>query len=112
MNFGGATDLELERRWWPTSTGDIEFESKVLDEPQRLPGLYSRRRLHGVELCGATVGRGDRPIKDLRSGALGSSPQHLLNHNSILYFSADNGPAGRELWRSTGFGPKPSWRQY
>jgi ELWxxDGT repeat protein len=32
----------------------------------------------------------------------GSEPQHLVNVKGVLFFSADNGVTGRELWRSNG----------
>lgn len=58
----------------------------------------------GVELYvtdGTTAGT--RLVADIRPGASGSSPTHLLNVNGALFFSAAGGATiGRELWRSDG----------
>ncbi len=43
-------------------------------------------------------------VKDVRVGALNSAPANFFNHNSTLFFSADDGVNGRELWKSTSFG--------
>ena len=40
-------------------------------------------------------------LKDIRTGLGGSSPQHLINFNGTLYFSANSG-SGQELWKSDG----------
>jgi ELWxxDGT repeat protein len=41
-------------------------------------------------------------VADIRSGSVGSAPQHpaLLGH--VLFFAASDGSTGRELWRSDG----------
>ena len=41
-------------------------------------------------------------MKDILPGSGGSSPANLTSVNGILYFTADNGSDGRELWRSDG----------
>ena len=35
-------------------------------------------------------------------GNIGLSPRYLTNVNGTLFFSADDGTHGRELWRSNG----------
>ncbi len=37
-------------------------------------------------------------VADLREGAEGSNPMHLTTINDVLYFSADDGIHGREVW--------------
>ena len=37
-------------------------------------------------------------VEDIRPGGAGSSPQALTNVNGTLFFTADNGTHGRELW--------------
>jgi uncharacterized repeat protein (TIGR01451 family) len=39
-------------------------------------------------------------VGDLRQGPMGSDPQDLVNIEGVLYFTADNGTDGRELWKS------------
>jgi ELWxxDGT repeat protein len=41
-------------------------------------------------------------VKDILPGTSGSLPQNLTNVGGVLYFSADNGLIGEELWRSDG----------
>ena len=39
-------------------------------------------------------------VGDLRPGTTGSDPEELTNIEGVLYFSADDGTNGRELWKS------------
>ena len=41
-------------------------------------------------------------VKDIRSGATGSTPNHLTNVGGILFFAANDGSTGMELWKSDG----------
>jgi len=41
-------------------------------------------------------------IKDIRSGATGSALSGFVNYNNKLYFKANDGTNGSELWRSDG----------
>ncbi|MEA5536849.1 Calx-beta domain-containing protein, partial [Crocosphaera sp. XPORK-15E] len=41
-------------------------------------------------------------LKDIRTGANGSSPSNLFNLNGTLYFTANDGTNGTELWKSDG----------
>ena len=43
-----------------------------------------------------------RLVKDIATGALSSNPEYFEPMQGKLYFTADNGIAGRELWRSDG----------
>src|SRR6056297_4078468 len=36
---------------------------------------------------------------DINAGSTGSSPMYLTEYGGELYFSADDGSSGRELWR-------------
>ena len=41
-------------------------------------------------------------VKDINQGPGGSKPSVLANVNGILFFDADDGVNGRELWKSDG----------
>lgn len=41
-------------------------------------------------------------VKDIFLGGSSSSPASLTNVNGTLYFSANNGTVGAELWKSDG----------
>ncbi|MFP2959331.1 ELWxxDGT repeat protein [Myxococcus sp. 1LA] len=52
------------------------------------------------ELCGKKAVR----LADIYPGAAGSDPADLIHGDRILFFTADDGTHGRELWRSSGTG--------
>jgi ELWxxDGT repeat protein len=41
-------------------------------------------------------------LKDIKPGTLSSAPSNLTNVNGTLYFAADDGVHGRQLWKSDG----------
>ncbi|MFO1471056.1 MAG: ELWxxDGT repeat protein [Turneriella sp.] len=47
-------------------------------------------------------GYGVALLKDIRSGATGSNPYALTNFNGYVYFAANDGVSGTELWRTDG----------
>ncbi|RKH27990.1 hypothetical protein D7Y13_17895 [Corallococcus praedator] len=68
------------------------------------PGAYDPPDYQGDELWrsdGTT--EGTKLVRDLRPGAQGSEPRELTVFQNRLFFTADNGVHGRELWRSDGF---------
>ncbi len=52
------------------------------------------------EPCGTTA----RMLADIAPGAPGSEPGNLVRGASVLFFTADDGVHGRELWKSSGTG--------
>ena len=42
------------------------------------------------------------PVKEIRPGVSGGEPRFVTVVNNIMFFSADDGPNGRELWKSDG----------
>ncbi|NTX01397.1 ELWxxDGT repeat protein [Myxococcus sp. CA040A] len=50
------------------------------------------------EPCGSTA----RRVKDIAPGAPGSEPRELVHGPGMLFFTANDGNTGRELWRSSG----------
>lgn len=64
--------------------------------------FFSARGPEGVELWKKTVASAIL-VEDIRPGTNPSSPVDLIEIGGTLYFSADDGVAGRELWKSDGF---------
>jgi ELWxxDGT repeat protein len=56
--------------------------------------------------CGTTAER----LGDLHPGPPGSEPQELVHGDGVLFFTADDGSTGRELWRSSGTGGPGTFR--
>src|SRR5437879_3659166 len=54
-----------------------------------------------VAVSGA-VASSATPVKDIRPGNFSSLPQDLTNVNGTLFFVADDGTNGPELWKSNG----------
>jgi len=80
---------------WPTSfAGVVVFTAAVAERGEEL--MFS-------EGSAATT----RLLADLRPGAASSSPRDLRVAGDLLYFTADDGVHGRELWvmRATGAEP-------
>jgi ELWxxDGT repeat protein len=50
----------------------------------------------------ARADQSPRPVLDLNPSPLGSFPSHLTDVRGTLYFSADDGVHGKELWKSDG----------
>merc|ERR1711871_323338 len=50
-----------------------------------------------------------RQFADIHNGPSGSNPRYFAEYNGILYFQADDGMHGKELWRD--MGSKHNWQQ-
>lgn len=59
-------------------------------------------KIDSTAIGGCGCGPGAVMVKNIRAGEVGSNPSELTNHNGILYFTADDGIHGSELWRSDG----------
>ena len=68
---------------WRESGGELSRDWYLHDEPWEPE--------QGIEIAA-----------DIYSGSRGSDPQHLFVYDGELYFSADNGTNGRELWMYNG----------
>lgn len=58
--------------------------------------------LAGVAPAAAQGGLPRWPVKDINPGANASAPDYLVNLGGVLYFAANDGVHGAELWRSDG----------
>ena len=82
-----------------TTTGDIHFLTNLTNQPPVANNDAFTVKKNGVLSEIATL------VKDIRPGTGGAFPRggnELVNVNGILYFTANNGSNGWELWRSDG----------
>lgn len=88
---GNATDvsLTLPVRYLTAVNGTVFFAANDGSTG------YELWRSDGTET-------GTVPVKDIRPGAVGSSPANLTNVDDRLFFSANDGIHGNELWQSDG----------
>jgi ELWxxDGT repeat protein len=56
----------------------------------------------GIELMRAGAAGDASLVKDIYPGYQSSSPADLVNRDGMIFFSADDGSSGRELWKSDG----------
>lgn len=56
----------------------------------------------GIELWVMETDGRVHAVKDIAAGAISSSPRDLIGYEGLLYFRADDGIHGEELWRSDG----------
>lgn len=71
--------------------------------------LFRKNKLSILPLaCGFLLGgitpslQAATQVKDINSGSVGSSPEEITTYNNKLYFAADDGVNGVELWVSDG----------
>jgi ELWxxDGT repeat protein len=74
-----------------------------LGRPSRVVGIAAARRRYACEplerrllLAAAEL------VRDIAVVTLPSDPESLTNVNGTIYFAADDGVSGRELWKSNG----------
>lgn len=58
--------------------------------------------LIGLTAKGPAVGQSPELVLDINPGSDGSAAEHLTGYNGQVYFSADDGSSGSEVWRSDG----------
>jgi ELWxxDGT repeat protein len=56
----------------------------------------------GIELWVMEADGSVHVVKDIAVGAISSTPRDLVGYEGLLYFRADDGIHGEELWRSDG----------
>ena len=62
--------------------------------------FFAANGADGRELYATSTSDDARLVADIKSGAGSSAPDQLTDYQGILYFAADDGVAGRELWKS------------
>ena len=87
--------------------GDDPMREGLLDTPRRVAEMYlelfSGLSMNPVEELRVGYELGHREmviVKDIP--AVSSDPQYLTNVGGTVYFTADDGDNGRELWKSDG----------
>lgn len=75
-----------------STTGDSHFITNLTNQPP----------VAGNDAFTLSKGGGPVLVKDIRTGVSASNPYNFVNVNGMLYFTADNGINGRELWKSDG----------
>jgi ELWxxDGT repeat protein len=81
----------------PGACGPAPGEDFQEEAPASEP---SSHELQGWRPCDTSA----RLIADIRPGAVGSRPRELVHVAGELFFTADDGTRGRELWKSHGTG--------
>ena len=67
-----------------------------------LPALLSAWLPHTVHATPLTPDAGPYLVKDINQITLSSHPDNFIAVNDLLYFTADDGIHGSELWKSDG----------
>lgn len=82
-------------------TADDGISGRELWRSDGALGFLDGRPELGFPVSG---GSGTHRVQDIREGSLGSDPSFLTweKEGSLLFFAADDGPHGRELWSSDG----------
>lgn len=88
----GRFGVNMSGPWWPKSAARIRIV------------VGSALVLVTVVLAAAAPAWGAGPtlVSDIDPGANGSNPGELTSSNGVLFFDADDGTHGDELWRSDG----------
>lgn len=76
----------------------LGFRSKATSTTRKHPTMARRRFQPKVEALETREVPSATLVDDINVGANSSSPQELVNVNGTLFFSADAGQFGRELW--------------
>lgn len=82
---------------WPIVSGRPGLPSRTF-RSGAVPAFFMVLFAATAQLCAQALTASR--VADLRAGATGSEPQELTNFNGVLYFTADDGIHGRELWKS------------
>ena len=72
------------------------------DERKRLTVLCGDDGTNVSVNCGRATTLRQRLVKNINPGITSSSPNSLTSVNGAMFFSADDGATGRELWKSDG----------
>jgi ELWxxDGT repeat protein len=92
------------------NNGDIDADPSAVVDVNGVGYFSATDGIHGDELWRIGTNGFAQMVEDaipgggIASGALSSSPRELINVGGTLYFSADDGVNGIELWRVNGAG--------
>ncbi len=85
-------------RWSRTSTSDRTTRVRPSSPARRFPLLPRQPTPPAASSCGAPTGLRPRGVADIVPGPHGSDIDELATLGGTLYFTADDGVSGRELW--------------
>jgi ELWxxDGT repeat protein len=80
-----ASEAQIGKGFWSLDSGNAQTRAALVFKPE--------------VLCQYTATLSSSVRYDFSSGSLVSRPDNLLSINGTVYFSADDGISGRELWK-------------
>ena len=99
---GGGRMRSWLVRFWASLLGLVETPAG--SRPPRSTSRHRSRRIAHLRLeqLEDRTAPATFLLKDIRTGASGSVPQHMVNVNGVMFFIANDGSTGYELWKSDG----------
>jgi ELWxxDGT repeat protein len=123
LYFTANSGIPGTELWRIDATGDPVMVRDINTRPDFGSNPAQLTNINGTLYFTADAGSGDRElwridgagnavlVRDINTGynsnlnsGIGSDPSQLTNINGILYFTANDGASGRELWRIDGTG--------
>src|SRR3990172_1477412 len=80
----------------------MHVDPSLRDSRARPSARRGRRRTLAVEQLEGRQLLSVAPVADIRLEGVGSYPRNLTDVGGTLYFRADDGTSGEELWKSDG----------
>ncbi len=93
LNPGSGTRASEPRDFTPLPTDVLDGSAVVASADDGV---------HGRELVTLVGSTGSRSVTDIRPGPEGSFPSHFLRTRDEIWFVADDGTHGAEIWRTRG----------
>ncbi|MFT5724394.1 MAG: ELWxxDGT repeat protein [Bacteroidia bacterium] len=98
---GTASGTRLTQDLYPIQTDAFITNLTALNSVLVF-SAHSSGNYYDFELYSRKEGSSIKKVKDIYPGSTASRPSHFFTHNNLLYFTADDGATGREIWISDG----------